>query len=112
MDVELAAQQLEALGNITRLRIYRALVRAGPSGLPVARVQAQLELPASTLSHHLHKLVSQGLVRQERSGTTLNCHTEYPAMIALLGYLADECCADDPEAGDLDTGIRPSKDPA
>ncbi|MHC9237076.1 ArsR/SmtB family transcription factor [Pseudooceanicola sp. 502str34] len=96
MDIDLAARQLQALGNPTRLRIYRTLVRAGHGGLPVAQVQARLGLPGSTLSHHLKALMQQGLIRQERQGTTLNCHAEYPAMTALLGFLGDECCADAP----------------
>ena len=92
MKLETAARQLEALGNPSRLRIYRALVRAGHGGLVVGQVQERVGLPASTLSHHLKRLVDQGLVRQERAGTSLICHVEYPAMTALLGFLADECC--------------------
>jgi ArsR family transcriptional regulator len=95
MNLETAARQLEALGNPTRLRIYRTLVRAGHGGLAVGQVQDQVGLAASTLSHHLGRLVAQGLVRQERAGTSLICHAEYPAMAALVGYLADECCADE-----------------
>ncbi|MCA0919905.1 ArsR/SmtB family transcription factor [Pseudooceanicola nanhaiensis] len=95
MDIEIAARQLQALGNTTRLQIYRTLVRAGHGGLPVAQVQARVDLPASTLSHHLKTLIQQGLLRQERRGTTLICHAEYPAMTALLGFLGDECCADE-----------------
>jgi ArsR family transcriptional regulator, arsenate/arsenite/antimonite-responsive transcriptional repressor len=94
MKLETAARQLEALGNTTRLLIYRTLVRAGHGGLAVGQVQERVGLPASTLSHHLKRLVDQGLVRQERAGTSLICHAEYPAMTALLGFLADECCAD------------------
>ncbi len=95
MKLETAARQLEALGNPTRLDIYRILVRAGHSGLAVGQVQERIGLAASTLSHHLKKLVDEGLVRQERSGTSLICHAEYSAMTALLGYLSDECCADE-----------------
>ena len=69
-------------------------MRAGHGGLAVGQVQERVGLPASTLSHHLKRLVDRGLVRQERAGTSLICHAEYPAMTALLGYLADECCAD------------------
>jgi ArsR family transcriptional regulator, arsenate/arsenite/antimonite-responsive transcriptional repressor len=94
MKLETAALQLEALGNPTRLKLYRALVRAGEEGLPVGRVQDKLGLPASTLSHHLKRLVDTGLVTQERQATTLICRARYPAMQALIGYLADECCAD------------------
>jgi ArsR family transcriptional regulator, arsenate/arsenite/antimonite-responsive transcriptional repressor len=94
MNLEIASRQLEALGNPTRLGIYRRLVRAGPGGLAVGQLQERLDMPASTLSHHLKRLIETGLLRQERSGTSLICHAEYAAMDALLGFLADECCAD------------------
>jgi ArsR family transcriptional regulator len=94
MKVEKAAKQLEALGNPTRLQVYRTLVRAGHNGLPVSRVQEKLKIPASTLSHHLHRLILTGLVTQERQATTLICRAQYPAMDALIGFLAEECCAD------------------
>lgn len=94
MKLEQAALQLEALGNATRLNIYRILVRAGDEGLPVGSVQERLGIPASTLSHHCKRLIETGLVSQERHATTLICRAEYPAMQSLIGYLADECCAD------------------
>jgi ArsR family transcriptional regulator len=94
MKLEKAADQLEALGNPTRLQLYRTLVRAGEEGLPVGRIQEKLDIAASTLSHHLKRLVDTGLVTQERQATTLICRAYYPGMQALIGYLADECCAD------------------
>lgn len=94
MKIEIAAKQLEALGNPTRLQLYRALVRAGGSGMPVGRLQETLGIAASTLSHHLHRLVQTGLVTQERQVTTLICRAHYPAMNSLVGFLVDECCAD------------------
>jgi ArsR family transcriptional regulator len=101
MKVEQAAKQLEALGNSTRLRVYRALVRAGDAGLAVGRLQQKLGIAASTLSHHLHRLIMTGLVTQERQATTLICRANYPAMNSLLGYLVEECCLD---AGSAETG--------
>jgi ArsR family transcriptional regulator, arsenate/arsenite/antimonite-responsive transcriptional repressor len=94
MKLEKAASQLEALGNPTRLQLYRTLVRAGAEGLPVGRIQEKLGIAASTLSHHLKRLVDTGLVTQERQATTLICRAHYPSMDSLIGYLADECCAD------------------
>ncbi|MEO5325323.1 metalloregulator ArsR/SmtB family transcription factor [Mesorhizobium sp. CC13] len=104
MNVETAATQLEALGNATRLRIYRALVRAGEEGLAVGHLQDRIGIAASTLSHHLHRLISTGLVTQQRQATTLICRANYSAMNGLLGFLADECCAD--------AGVRPRNDAA
>src|SRR5712672_2540176 len=94
MRLEQAAKQLEALGNPTRLQVYRALVKAGEPGLAVGRLQEKIGIAASTLSHHLHHLILTGLVTQERQATTLICRANYPTMTALLGFLADECCAD------------------
>jgi ArsR family transcriptional regulator, arsenate/arsenite/antimonite-responsive transcriptional repressor len=94
MKLEIAARHLEALGNPTRLKLYRALVRAGGEGLPVGRLQEKLDIAASTLSHHVRRLVETGLVTQERQATTLICRAHYPIMNALIGFLVDECCAD------------------
>jgi len=94
MNVETAAKQLEALRNPTRLRVYRALVRAGEEGLPVGHLQEKIGIAASTLSHHLHRLIATELVTQERQATTLICGANYPVIHGLLGFLADECCAD------------------
>src|SRR5688500_10734359 len=97
MNIETVASQLEALGNPTRLTIYRTLVRAGGNGLPVGKLQLKLDIAASTLSHHIKRLVEVNLVSQERQATTLICRANYTAMNGLIGYLSDECCAD--EAG-------------
>jgi DNA-binding transcriptional ArsR family regulator len=60
----------------------------------VGNIQEKLGIAASTLSHHLRKLLDTGLVTQERQATTLICRAHYPAMQSLIGFLADECCAD------------------
>ncbi|MCX7319113.1 MAG: helix-turn-helix domain-containing protein [Hyphomicrobiales bacterium] len=95
MKIEDAAARLEALGNPTRLRIYRALVRAGRAGMPVGRLQGKLKIPASTLSHHIKTLVSVDLVTQVRDSTTLVCHAQYANMQGLVDFLVEECCADE-----------------
>lgn len=99
MKLDDAAARLEALGNPTRLKIYRSLVRAGAEGMPVGRLQTKLDVAASTLSHHIKSLVIVGLVTQVREGATLVCHANYELMHDLLAYLAEECCAD---------GVRPA----
>ena len=67
MKTDDAAARLEALGNPTRLQIYRALVRAGDTGMAVGKLQSKLDLAASTLSHHLKSLLIVGLISQERT---------------------------------------------
>lgn len=89
-----AAAGLEALGNPTRLEIYRFLVRAGEDGRLVGAIQETVGIPASTLSHHLKHLESVGLVRRRREGTRHFCTANYAAMDALIAFLTEECCAD------------------
>jgi DNA-binding transcriptional ArsR family regulator len=94
MKIDDAASRLEALGNSTRLRIYRALVKAGDNGLPVGKLQTKLDVAASTLSHHLKALLIVGLIRQERQSTTLICKANYDVMQSLVAFLVAECCTD------------------
>lgn len=94
MELDQTAACLEALGNPTRLDIYRMLVRAGQQGLPVGAIQERTAIPRSTLSHHLHRLISVGLVAQERQGTTLLCRANYATMNDVVIFLTAECCAD------------------
>ena len=86
------ADMFAALGNEARLRIMRLLLGAHPEGLVVGELQAELEIPASTLSHHLDKLKNEGLVDVRREGTYLwyRAHTE--ALREILQFLYAECC--------------------
>lgn len=95
MKLEDAAARLEALGNPTRLRVYRALVKAGDRGMAVGKLQTKLDIAPSTLSHHLKTMLMVGLIFQERQSTTLICHANYDVMRELVGFLVEECCADD-----------------
>ncbi len=92
MDEKQAAKCLTELGNPTRLAVYRLLVRAGPDGMTVGDIQRRLEVPASTLSHHIAHLVWAGLIEQHREGRTLHCCTTIGTMDALINFLSAECC--------------------
>jgi ArsR family transcriptional regulator len=94
MKIDEAAARLEALGNSTRLRIYRTLVRAGDPGLSVGKLQSRLSIPASTLSHHLKTLIIVGLISQQRDATTLICRANYAMMRGLVQFLVAECCTE------------------
>lgn len=94
IDLDAAALRLAALGQPTRLAIYRTLVRAAPHGCAVGDIQTRTGIPQSTLSFHLRRLVEVGLVSQDRQGTTLLCRADAEAMSTTLGFLARECCAD------------------
>ena len=92
MDMELAAGCCAELGNITRLSIFRLLVRAGKNGLPVGQIQSSLGIPGSTLSHHIQRLVRVGLVKQRRQSRVLHCEPQMEAIRELAEYLVSECC--------------------
>lgn len=83
---------LAALGNTTRLRLFRLLVQAGRGGLNVGELQRLLDQPASTLAHHLGKLTNAGLVEQTRNGREVICTAEYEHMSEVQAYLTDQCC--------------------
>lgn len=94
-ELQQMADALEALGSSTRLAIFTLLVPAGRKGLPVGELQRQLDVPPSTLSHHIARLVQVGLVRQEREGRSLICTADYACMNGLIAYLTRNCCVSD-----------------
>ena len=95
MKLESAAKQLEALGNSTRLAIYRNLVQAGPQGSSVGEIKAELDIPGSTLSHHIAKLLNAGLLSQQRESRSLVCRVDNENMDELMEFLVQNCCTED-----------------
>lgn len=94
-DAELTARYADmfsAMGTEPRLRIVRLLLRAHPEGLVVGDIGCELNIPSSTLSHHLDKLRNEDLVRVRREGTFLWYSTNTEALQELLGFLYAECC--------------------
>lgn len=92
MDDETAANLLSQLGNPTRLKIVRSLVRAGRTGMSVGEIQKRLEIPNSTLSHHINHLRQVGLIHQQRESTVLRCIIDYGKIDAIVRFLTEECC--------------------
>lgn len=90
--LERAAAQLSALGHPIRLKILRHVVQAGPEGSPAGAIQAHVDLPASTLSHHLRRLVDAGLLASRAEGTFQYYAADYPALRNLTSYLWEDCC--------------------
>ncbi len=96
MDEKAAVAALAALAQGMRLRVFRALVGAGPQGLTPGVLAATLGVSASTLSFHLKELMHAGLVSQQRDGRHLIYRPELAHMNALLDYLAAHCCGGQP----------------
>ena len=86
------ADMLSAMGTEPRLRIMQLLLSAHPDGLVVGDIQAELEIPNSTLSHHLEKLKNEDLVTVRRESTFLRYTANTEALQELLQFLYAECC--------------------
>ena len=86
------ADMFSAMGTEPRLRIMRALLAAHPDGMVAGDIGAELDIPASTLSHHLDKLKNKDLVKVRRESTFLWYSANTDALQELLGFLYAECC--------------------
>ena len=97
--LELHAGQLGALGHPVRLAILRFVVQAGPDGAAAGAIQGHVELPPSTLSHHLKRLVDAGVVKTRGEGTFHYYAAEYDALRKLTSYLWEDCCKNGSKSG-------------
>lgn len=95
MSIEQVAKALKELGHVTRLNIFKRVVRAGQQGVAVGVIQEQLAIPGSTLSHHISSLITAGLISQRREGRILYCVAEYQQLEVVIHFLQDECCIDE-----------------
>ncbi len=97
LSLEQAAQGFAAIGSEPRLDVLLALVSAGPKGLTVGEIQQRLDVPASTLSHHLRFLSAAGLIEQTKDGRTIHNRAAFAHIEALASFLLRECCSDEKE---------------
>lgn len=91
-DIARYADMFSAIGTEARLSILRLLLSACPAGMVVGEIQEELEIPNSTLSHHLEKLRNEGLVTVRREGTYLRYAANTETLRTLLTFLYAECC--------------------
>lgn len=98
MEIKEATLALAALGQTTRLSIYRRLVEAGHDGSSPGELAEFLSLPGATLSFHLKELVAAGLIRGEPRGRFICYRADFDAMNALVAFLTDHCCGGNPAA--------------
>ncbi|MCZ8548673.1 ArsR family transcriptional regulator [Mesorhizobium qingshengii] len=97
MDKNNAISALSALGQDTRLEVFRLLVKAGPGGLPAGEIGARLGTVQNTMSAHLKILDHAGLVRAERDGRMIRYVVDMTGLRDLLAYLMEDCCNGAPE---------------
>ncbi len=92
MEEQDVVKALAAMAQVSRLRVFRTLIVAGPSGLTPGALGDELGLAATTLSFHLKELTHAGLVSQQRDGRNLIYRAVFEQMSAVLGYLTAHCC--------------------
>ncbi|MBP0616021.1 ArsR/SmtB family transcription factor [Jiella mangrovi] len=92
-----AVSALAALAHADRLRAFRLLVKAGPSGLPSGEIAERLSIMPTRMSFHLAGLDRSGLVHSWREGRQVRYAVRFEAMRALMGFLAQDCCDGNPE---------------
>jgi DNA-binding transcriptional ArsR family regulator len=90
--LERHAEALAALGHVARLSILRSVVQAGPEGITTSALQEQLDIPWTTLNHHLDRMVESGLVAARRDGKSVVHTANYEALRALTDFLWEDCC--------------------
>jgi ArsR family transcriptional regulator len=90
--LERHAEQLSALGHPVRLSILRFVVQSGEGGAAAGEIQSHVDMAASTLSHHLKRLVEAGLLSTRNEGTFHYYAAAYPALRTLTDYLWEDCC--------------------
>jgi len=90
--LERHAQQLGALGHPVRLSILRFVVQGGDAGTAAGEIMAHVDVPASTLSHHLKRLVDAGLLTSRTEGTYHYYAADYAALRELTNYVWEDCC--------------------
>jgi len=90
--LEQHAEQLSALGHPVRLKVLRFIVQGGADGTAAGDIQAHVDLPASTLSHHLKRLVDAGLLTTRNEGTFHYYAADYKALRGLTDFVWEDCC--------------------
>jgi ArsR family transcriptional regulator, arsenate/arsenite/antimonite-responsive transcriptional repressor len=92
MDEHDVVRSLAALAQPVRLKVFRALVVTGQTGLTPGAMAEGLSIPQNSLSFHLKELTNAGLVTQKRASRNIIYRAAYQRMNALLGYLTENCC--------------------
>ena len=97
MDEPEIVAALSALAHQYRLRIFRLLVRRGPSGVPAGEIAEEVGISPTSMSFHLKELDRAGLIHAERDGRFIRYAVRVGGMRQLLTYLTDDCCNGQPE---------------
>ena len=103
-----ALAALAALGQPTRLEVFRLLMRKEPEGLPAGTIADAIGCPHNTLSSHLSILARSGLVQGTRDGRSIVYRADVDGMRALIAFMVTDCCEGHPELCNLQDALRES----
>lgn len=106
MQWEEAAQGFSAMGSEARLRVLRALIRAGDAGLTIGDLQERTGIAPSTLAHHMKFLSGAGVVAQEKQGRSTINRACFDKLEALASFILSECCADQVSLSKCETEVE------
>ncbi len=96
VTIDDAAVMLAAIGHPVRLQVFRALVQAGPAGMPAGEIARMLQMAPSSLNFHLRALQQNGLIGSRAEGRFVIYTAEFDSMSALLAFLTENCCGGNP----------------
>ncbi|HEX4740836.1 MAG TPA: metalloregulator ArsR/SmtB family transcription factor [Caulobacteraceae bacterium] len=97
MESNQVVQRLSALAQVSRLAVFRLLVRAGREGVSAGEIARALQITPNTLSTQLNILAHAGLITSRRAGRSIIYAANYDGMGELLLYLMEDCCQGRPE---------------
>lgn len=97
MELRTAVQALSALGQDSRLRVFRLLVKCGPDGMPAGDIAEQLNVPTNTMSSHLAVLSRAGLIASRKQGRSVIYGVDVEGTRKLLAFLVEDCCQGKPK---------------
>src|SRR5688500_1177712 len=97
MELYAAIEALSAIGQESRLRVFRLLVQRGPQGIPAGDIAEQLDVPAKTMSTHLAVLSRAGLVQSRKQGRSVMYAVDVEGTRKLLAFLVEDCCQGQPK---------------
>lgn len=109
MEINDATLALSALGQSTRLAVFRLLVEAGPEGRTAGDIAEALSLPGATLSFHLKELNAAGLIRGEQRGRCICYRADFDSMNDLIDFLTHNCCGGRPDPACLPAAKKAAK---
>lgn len=97
MDISDAQTAFQALGQTSRIEVYRLLVQAGAEGLVAGEIARRLDLRQNTLSSQLAQLQAAGLIAALREGRSIRYSADMARLRSLVGWLLEDCCGGDPD---------------